>query len=65
MMVQYFKDRSTIKDGANTADVGLSFQGDIIVGEFVDKQRPTLLDNYHARMTEALGDKYKPYRGAQ
>jgi 2-oxoglutarate ferredoxin oxidoreductase subunit beta len=65
MMLQYFKDRSTIKDGANTADVGLTFQGDIVVGEFVDRKRPTFLDNYHSRMTEVLGDKYPPYKGAQ
>ncbi|MCP4676749.1 MAG: 2-oxoacid:ferredoxin oxidoreductase subunit beta [Deltaproteobacteria bacterium] len=63
MMVQYFKDRSTIQDGANTADVGLGFQEDIIVGEFVEKERPTFLDNYKARMKEILGDKFVPYEG--
>ncbi|MCP4604812.1 MAG: 2-oxoacid:ferredoxin oxidoreductase subunit beta [Proteobacteria bacterium] len=65
MMVQYFKDRSTIKHGADTTEVGLSFQGDITVGEFVERERPTFLDNYNARMTEVLGDKFVPYEGAE
>ena len=61
MMVQYFKDRSTIQNGANTADVGLGFQSDITVGEFVDNPRPTFVDNYNKRMKEILKDKFVPY----
>ncbi len=65
MMVQYFKDKSTIKNGANTADVGLSFQGDIIVGEFVERERPTFMDKYNERMTEVLGDEFVPFEEAK
>ncbi|MDJ0761746.1 MAG: 2-oxoacid:ferredoxin oxidoreductase subunit beta [Myxococcota bacterium] len=65
MMVQYFKERSTIKDGADTADVGLSFQGDITVGEFVSRDRPTFMENYNARMTEVLGDGFVPYEESE
>lgn len=61
MMVQYFKEKSTIQNGANTADVGLGFQGDITVGEFVDRPRPTFVDNYNTRMNEILKDKFVPY----
>jgi 2-oxoglutarate ferredoxin oxidoreductase subunit beta len=64
-MVQYFKDRSIIQDGAATADVGLGFQEDIICGEFVDVERPTLMDSYNQRMREALGDKFVPYEGVE
>lgn len=65
MMVQYFKDKSTIQNGASTVDVGLSFQGDITVGEFVERERPTFLDNYKSRMKEVLGDAFVPYEGAK
>jgi 2-oxoglutarate ferredoxin oxidoreductase subunit beta len=61
MMVQYFKEKSTIQNGANTQDVGLGFQGDITVGEFVDRPRPTFVDNYNTRMNEILKDKFVPY----
>jgi len=65
MMVQYFKDKSTVVNGANTADVGLSFQGDITVGEFVERPRPTFLDNYNARMKEVLKENFRPYEGTK
>jgi 2-oxoglutarate ferredoxin oxidoreductase subunit beta len=61
MMVQYFKEKSTIQNGANTQDVGLGFQGDVTVGEFVDRPRPTFVDNYNTRMNEILKDKFVPY----
>ncbi len=62
MMVQYFKEKSTIQNGANTQDVGLGFQEDITVGEFVDRPRPTFVDNYNKRMNEILKDKFVPYQ---
>jgi 2-oxoglutarate ferredoxin oxidoreductase subunit beta len=62
MMVQYFKEKSTIQNGANTQDVGLGFQGEITVGEFVDRPRPTFVDNYNTRMNEILKDKFVPYQ---
>jgi 2-oxoglutarate ferredoxin oxidoreductase subunit beta len=61
MMVQYFKEKSTVQNGANTQDVGLGFQGDITVGEFIDRPRPTFVDNYNTRMNEVLKDKFVPY----
>lgn len=64
-MVQYFKDRSTIKNGASTSEVGIGFQSDIAVGEFVDRQRPTFMDNYNARMKEVLGDSFVPFEGVK
>jgi 2-oxoglutarate ferredoxin oxidoreductase subunit beta len=64
-MVQYFKDRSTIKNGARTSEVSLGFQSDITVGEFVDRQRPTFMDNYNARMKEVLGDSFVPFEGTK
>ncbi len=65
MALQYYKERSTVQNGAPTVDVGLDYQSDIIVGEFVDKPRPTFMDKYNTRMTEILGNKFVPYEGVK
>ena len=64
-MMRYYKERSTIKNGAATADVGLGFQDDIIVGEFVERERPSFTENYNARMKAVLGDAFVPYEGTK
>jgi 2-oxoglutarate ferredoxin oxidoreductase subunit beta len=62
MMLQYYKENSTIQNGAATADVGLGFQSPITVGEFVDRERKTFGDSYKERMTEILGDSFVPLK---
>ena len=62
--VKYYKERSTIKNGCDTKDVGLTYQGDIVVGKFVDRERPTWLDSMNDHFSKVLGDKYQIY-GAQ
>jgi 2-oxoglutarate ferredoxin oxidoreductase subunit beta len=62
--VKYFKERSTIKNGADTKDVNLTYQGDITVGKFVDRERATWMDSMNDHFSKVLGDKYQTY-GAQ
>ena len=56
----YYRDNSEIKHGADTKTIPLDFQGKIVVGKFVDRERPT----YHQMMNEyyqkKLGDRYIP-----
>jgi len=59
--VKYYKEKSTIKNGANTQEVGLSFQGDIVVGKFVDRERPTWLQSMNEHLSKVLGAKYRPW----
>jgi 2-oxoglutarate/2-oxoacid ferredoxin oxidoreductase subunit beta len=59
----YFKESSEIKNGADTKTVGLSFQGKITVGKFVDIERPTYLDLMNEHYQKKFGDKYTPYKG--
>jgi len=61
--MKYYKDKSTIQNGADTREVGLTFQGDIVVGKFIDRERPTFVDNMNARFSEILGDSYVTYEG--
>ncbi len=59
--MKYYKEHSIRKDGANTRDVDIDFQGDIIVGKFVDRDRPTFLQAMNQRLAERLGSRYTPY----
>ena len=55
--MKYYRESSIIKHGDNTKNVGIDFNGKIIVGKFVDIERPTFLD-LHERMTQkAFGPK--------
>jgi len=64
-MLQYFKNRSTIKNGASTSEVALGFQGDITVGEFVERDRASFVEEYENRMRAVLGDAFVPYEGTR
>jgi 2-oxoglutarate ferredoxin oxidoreductase subunit beta len=61
--VKYFKERSTIRNSADTKDVGLGFQGDITVGDFVDRERPTWLDSMNEHFRQFFGERYTTYGG--
>ena len=60
--MKFYKEKSVIKNGANPANVGLDYREQIIVGKFVDAERPTLEESMEKRMSEALGAKYVPYK---
>lgn len=62
--VKYYKEKSTIKNGADTKEVGLGFQSDIIVGKFVDRERPTWLDAMNQHYSKVLGAKFQPWGGS-
>jgi 2-oxoglutarate ferredoxin oxidoreductase subunit beta len=59
----YFKDFSEIRNGADTKTIPLEFQGKIVVGKFVDKERPTYLDSMNEYYQKKLGEDYTPYKG--
>jgi 2-oxoglutarate ferredoxin oxidoreductase subunit beta len=61
--LKYYKQSSILKHGADTKEVGLTFDGKIIVGKFVDRERPTWLDAMNDHFTQQLGDQYSPYGG--
>jgi 2-oxoglutarate ferredoxin oxidoreductase subunit beta len=56
--MKYYKQASKTKHGAPTSEIGLSKQGEIIVGKFVERDRPDYLELLHAQMREHLGEKY-------
>jgi len=56
--MRYYKQKSVIKNGASTKDLELSLQGEIIVGKFVDVERPTLKQTMDLQLQQALGSRY-------
>ena len=61
--MQYYKKKSRVENGADTRDVALDFQGEIVVGKFIQRERPTYLESMNARLSEVLGAAYVPYEG--
>jgi 2-oxoglutarate ferredoxin oxidoreductase subunit beta len=59
----YYKENSEIRNGADTKTIPLEFQGKIVVGKFVDKERPTYLDSMIEYYQRKLGADYTPYGG--
>jgi len=60
-LLKYYHDKSEIQHGADTRTVGIDYQGKLIVGKFVDKEKPTYLECMNVHLQKALGEKYVPY----
>ncbi len=63
-MIKELKERSVIRDGASTQETAITYDGEIVVGEFVDLERKTFREGYEEQMRRVLGDGFVPYRGA-
>jgi 2-oxoglutarate/2-oxoacid ferredoxin oxidoreductase subunit beta len=57
--MKYYKQSSRIRAGATTAEAALSMQGDILVGKFVDRDRPDYRELMRHQLSEKLGDRYQ------
>jgi 2-oxoglutarate ferredoxin oxidoreductase subunit beta len=62
--MRYYKQRSVIKNGASTRDLDLNMQGEIVVGKFVDIERPTLQQTMEQQLRQTLKDRYAGTGGA-
>jgi len=58
--MRFYHDNAEIRHGADPADVAIDFQKKIIVGKFVDKEKPTFHELMHAHYRRVLGDRYVP-----
>jgi 2-oxoglutarate ferredoxin oxidoreductase subunit beta len=57
-LMKYYHDNSEIQHGADTRTVGIDYQGKIICGKFVDRERPTWQELTDAQHYRTMGDKY-------
>ena len=56
--MQYYKAASKVRNGAPTSETALTMKGEIIVGKFVDRDRPDYLELMRHQFHERLGDRY-------
>ena len=64
-LMKFYHDNSVIKHGADTREMAIEYQKQIVVGKFIDRERPTFLDAHNAWMKLRLKDKFVPYGGPQ
>ncbi len=62
-LLRYYRDESEIHHGINTREVDIEYQGKLIVGRFVQKEKPTFLDTMETSLRKSVGDKFVPYVG--
>jgi 2-oxoglutarate ferredoxin oxidoreductase subunit beta len=62
-MMQFYKENSVINNGADPREVGLDFKGKITCGKFVDRDRPSFLEQYNTKMSQVFGTSFKKYEG--
>ena len=60
-LLKYYHDNAEIKHGADTRTVDIDFQGKLIIGKFVEKDKPTFLDAMNEHLGKVLGDDYQLY----
>lgn len=60
-LLKFYHSHSVIKNGEDTSNVEIDADKEIIVGKFFEREKPTFIDSYNARLTEVLGDKFQPY----
>ncbi|HDJ23636.1 MAG: 2-oxoacid:ferredoxin oxidoreductase subunit beta [Candidatus Aminicenantes bacterium] len=60
-LLRYYYDNSEIQHGADTRNLDISYQGKLIVGKFVEKEKPTFLDAMNQHLSRVLGDDYQLY----
>ncbi len=56
--MKFYKQVSKVKHGAPTNEVALTKAGEIIVGKFIDRDRPEFGDMMHQHLRQELGDRY-------
>jgi 2-oxoglutarate ferredoxin oxidoreductase subunit beta len=60
-LLKYYYEQAEIIHGADTRTVDIDYQGKLIVGKFVDKDKPTFLDAMNEHLMNVLGDDYQLY----
>jgi len=62
-LMKSYHDNAVIKHGANLQDVDIGYQSKIVVGKFLDIEKPTYIECMNECNKKMFGDKYHPYGG--
>jgi len=55
-MMKFYHDNTEIRHGEDTKNLDIGFQTKIIVGKFVDRERPTYMDSYNKWLSGTVKD---------
>lgn len=59
--LQFYQESAVLKHGADTREADIDFQGKIVIGKFVDKNKPTYIEALDNRCVKVVGDDYELY----
>ncbi len=57
-VLDFYYKNSEERPGEDTLEVKITADKKIIVGKFIDRERPTFIDAYNEQLSKALGDKF-------
>ncbi|MBM3299801.1 MAG: 2-oxoacid:ferredoxin oxidoreductase subunit beta [Deltaproteobacteria bacterium] len=57
--MRYYREMSEVRNGANPQEVDIDLRGKIIVGTFINEERPDFLENYTNRVLEPVQSRGK------
>jgi 2-oxoglutarate ferredoxin oxidoreductase subunit beta len=60
-MLQQYQEKTILKHGADTRETNIDFQGKIVIGKFVEKDKPTYLEAVDKCNIKLVGDDYELY----
>jgi 2-oxoglutarate ferredoxin oxidoreductase subunit beta len=60
-LMKFYHDNSIIRHGADPREAEIRFQKPIIVGKFVDIEKPSYIEQMNSHLKKILGDKYVPW----
>jgi 2-oxoglutarate ferredoxin oxidoreductase subunit beta len=56
--MKFYKEHSRVKNGASLDELAMSKEGEIVVGKFVDRERPDYQEAMRGRLSSQLGERY-------
>ena len=59
--LQDYQDNTILKHGCDTRETAIDFQGKIVIGKFVEKDKPTYLEAVDKCCVKLVGDDYELY----
>jgi 2-oxoglutarate ferredoxin oxidoreductase subunit beta len=62
-IVKYYRERSVVRNGIDTRECEIDYQGQIVVGRFVQKRKPTYLETMNDYLRQSIGEEFVPYQG--
>ncbi|OHB76115.1 MAG: 2-oxoacid:ferredoxin oxidoreductase subunit beta [Planctomycetes bacterium RBG_16_59_8] len=61
--MSFYRKNSVIRNGADTRETDIEYQKPIVLGKFVDREKPSYIEMMHQQMQATLKDRYVAWKG--